>query len=297
MPKTGPSGQQGARSRTSKKSPQTKKTTTAQRTTPKQRSQSSGKTEGNHTSAKTSASRVKAKSRALTKDDTLSDAQAPSLPDTGSTWTMPQLRTLLKLLKKAYPEVSCALLHENPFQLLAATILSAQCTDERVNRVTPRLFREYPDAAALAQAQPADVEEIIHSLGFFRAKASSLIGMAQGLMEQHDGEVPEDLSALCTLPGVGRKTANVVLGVWFGKPTGVVVDTHVKRISRLLGLAQAAQPEKIEQELMTILPREEWIDFSHRLIYHGRQVCIARRPKCPDCPLLSVCQRVGLPPL
>ncbi len=294
MPKTGPSGQQGARSRTSQ---QSKKTTTGKRANRKQRAQSTTDQAGDGNSAKASSPRVTAKSRALAPEESESVIQDPSLPDTGSTWTMPQLRTLLKLLKKAYPEVECALLHDNPFQLLAATILSAQCTDERVNQVTPLLFREFPDAAALAQAQPGDVEEIIHSLGFFRAKANSLIGMAQGLMELHEGEVPADLSALCALPGVGRKTANVVLGVWFGKPTGVVVDTHVKRISRLLGLAHSSQPEKIERELMTILPREEWIDFSHRLIYHGRQVCIARRPKCLECPLLSVCQRVGLPPL
>jgi len=204
---------------------------------------------------------------------------------------------ILRLLKKSYPDVECALLHRNAYELLAATILSAQCTDARVNQTTPDLFSAYPDPFALAQADLADVEEIIRSLGFFRSKAKSLIGMAQGLVERHNGEVPEDLEALCKLPGVGRKTANVLLGVWYQHPSGVVVDTHVKRISRLLGLTKANQPEKIEQELMAILPRKEWIDFSHRLIYHGRQICIARRPKCHDCRLLPVCPRVGLPPL
>lgn len=209
--------------------------------------------------------------------------------------TSQRIRLLLRLLKKAYPQVNCALLHENAFQLLAATILSAQCTDDRVNQVTPVLFARFPDAHALALADPSEVESIIHSLGFFRAKANSLIGMARGLVQHHKGQVPEDLDALCHLPGVGRKTANVVLGVWFGKPTGVVVDTHVKRITRLLGLTDQTQPEKIEQQLMALLPRGEWIDFSHRLIYHGRRICIARRPQCPECPLLAVCQRVGLP--
>ncbi|WP_237227712.1 endonuclease III [Rubinisphaera sp. JC750] len=204
---------------------------------------------------------------------------------------------ILRLLKKSYPDVECALIHHNAYELLAATILSAQCTDARVNQTTPDLFAAYPDPFALAKAELADVEQIIRSLGFFRSKAKSLIGMAQGLVERHDGEVPEDLEALCKLPGVGRKTANVLLGVWYNHPSGVVVDTHVKRISRLLGLTEANQPEKIEQELMQKLPRKEWIDFSHRLIYHGRQICIARRPKCRECRLLAVCPRVGLPAL
>ncbi len=208
-----------------------------------------------------------------------------------------QVTQLITLLKQAYPVVQCALLHRNAYELLAATILSAQCTDERVNQVTPILFREYPEPQALAEARQAEVEKIIHSLGFFRAKATSLIGMAQGLVRDHQGEVPDDLEALQRLPGVGRKTANVVLGVWFGKAVGVVVDTHVRRISTLLGLTQQKTPEKIEQDLMRLLPQQEWIDFSHRLIYHGRKICIARRPRCQECPLLTVCQRTGLPPL
>jgi len=204
---------------------------------------------------------------------------------------------ILKRLRKAYPVAECALTHRNPYELLVATILSAQCTDARVNQSTPALFRKYPNARKLAAGKQEDVEEIIRPLGFFRAKATNLLGMANGLMERHDGEVPETLEELVALPGVGRKTANVVLGTWFNIPTGVVVDTHVRRISQLLGLTTAKQPEKIEQDLIKLLPEEEWIGFSHRLIHHGRKICIARRPKCRECPLLDVCPRVGLPPL
>lgn len=208
-----------------------------------------------------------------------------------------RMRKLLPLLAKAYPDALCALQHQSPFQLLVATILSAQCTDERVNIVTPELFRRYPGPRELAAAKLADVEEIIRSTGFFHAKATNLIGMAKALMERHGGEIPRDLESLIQLPGVGRKTANVVLGTAFGIATGVVVDTHVKRIVQLLGLTRASQPEKIEQDLMQLLPRKEWVNFSHRLIHHGRRICIARRPRCPECPLLPACARVGLPPL
>ncbi len=200
-------------------------------------------------------------------------------------------------LEENYRVAICALHHQNPFELLAATILSAQCTDERVNMVTPALFAKYPTPAKLAAATQADVEMIVKSTGFFRSKAANLIGMAQGLMTQFNGELPRTLEEMITLPGVGRKTANVVLGTAFGIATGVVVDTHVKRITRLLGLTQQKTPEKIEQDLQTLLPKFEWINFSHRLIHHGRRICIARRPKCEQCPLLSLCQRVGLPPL
>ncbi|MGE3316937.1 MAG: endonuclease III, partial [Planctomycetaceae bacterium] len=200
-------------------------------------------------------------------------------------------------LAKTYADAECALTHESPYELLVATILSAQCTDERVNAVTPRLFAAYPTPAKLAVAKQPDVEKIIHSLGFFRAKATSLIGMAKKVVADFQGEIPRTLDELVSLPGVGRKTANVVMGTAFGEPTGVVVDTHVTRISRLLGLTRNSQPEKIEQDLMRLLPPEEWINFSHRLIHHGRRICIARRPNCPECPLLPDCKRVGLPPL
>ena len=206
-------------------------------------------------------------------------------------------RKVCLALKKGYPDAECALVHDSPFQLLAATILSAQCTDERVNQVTPLLFAKYPDAESLARATQRSVEKIIQSCGFFRSKATNLRGMAKGLVENFDGEVPRTIDELVSLPGVGRKTANVVLGTAFGLASGVVVDTHVKRISRLLGLTAETDPVKIEQDLVLILPKKEWVDYSHRLIHHGRQICIARRPKCSECPLLNCCERVGLPPL
>jgi len=200
-------------------------------------------------------------------------------------------------LKRAYPDAECALQHHGPFQLLAATILSAQCTDQRVNMVTPALFEKYPTAESLARGRIRDIERIIRSTGFFRSKAKSLKGMAQGLVRDHEGEFPREVDDLVQLPGVGRKTANVVLGVCYGIASGVVVDTHVKRISNLLGLTTEANPEKIERDLMGLLPEKEWIEYSHRMIHHGRKICIARRPQCPECPLLECCQRVGLPPL
>lgn len=200
-------------------------------------------------------------------------------------------------LARTYGNAECALIHRNPFELLVATILSAQCTDERVNAVTPKLFKKYPTPRALGQAEQADVEQIIHSLGFFRAKANNIRLMAQQLTERHGGEVPRDLEQLVALPGVGRKTANVVLGTAFGIASGVVVDTHVKRLTRLMGLTKATTPEQIECDLMQLLPAEEWVNFSHRLIHHGRQICVARRPQCTRCPLIQSCLRIGLPPL
>ncbi|MCA9041356.1 MAG: endonuclease III [Planctomycetaceae bacterium] len=208
-----------------------------------------------------------------------------------------RVRRIITQLKKRYPEAECALHHESPFQLLAATILSAQCTDERVNMVTPHLFKKFPTPEKLAKSKQEDVEEIIRSTGFFRAKATNLRGMAQAIVKEHQGEIPQDLQALVKLPGVGRKTANVLLGTSFGIPSGVVVDTHVKRISNLLGLTTSKNPEIIERELQEIVPRKEWIDWSHRLIHHGRQICIARRPQCSECPLIKDCPRVGLGPL
>jgi endonuclease-3 len=206
-------------------------------------------------------------------------------------------RKIVRLLQQTYPDVSCALQHVDAYQLVVATILSAQCTDDRVNQVTPALFSKYPTPADLAAARLTDVVKLIQSTGFFRNKAKSLIGMARGLVDKHNGQVPRTLDELVHLPGVGRKTANVVLGTAFGIPSGVVVDTHVERISKLLGLTTGKNAVKIEQDLMQVLPKKEWINFSHRLIHHGRRICIARRPKCPECPLLKVCPRVGLPPL
>ncbi len=200
-------------------------------------------------------------------------------------------------LEKTYGDAVCALHHENPFQLTVATVLSAQCTDERVNAVTPRLFKKFPTPQKLAKATQEEVEEIVHSLGFFRAKATNLRGLARAVVEKHGGRLPETLEELTALPGVGRKTANVVLGTAFGIPSGVVVDTHVRRITNLLGLTRHQSPEKIEVDLQRLLPPEEWIQFSHRLIHHGRRICIARRPQCESCPLIELCPRVGLPPL
>lgn len=206
-------------------------------------------------------------------------------------------RKIASALTKAYPDAVCALSHEDPYQLLAATILSAQCTDERVNLVTPELFRRFPTPEKLARSSQADVERIIKSTGFFRAKAKSLRGMATTLVDEFGGRMPRTIEDLTRLPGVGRKTANVVLGTAFGIASGVVVDTHVKRIAQLLGLTKHTDPEKIERDLMALLPDNEWVNFAHRLIHHGRRICIARRPKCTDCPLLKLCPRVGLPAL
>jgi endonuclease-3 len=196
---------------------------------------------------------------------------------------------LLDRLLAEYPDAHCALDFTNAYELLGATILSAQCTDKRVNMVTPALFARYPDAAALAAARQEDVEEIIRTTGFFRNKAKSLIGMATGLVEQHGGEVPADMEALVKLPGVGRKTANVILGNAFGRNDGVVVDTHVTRLSNRLGLTSGTDAVKIEQALIPLFPQEHWTMLSHLLIEHGRQVCDARAPKCGDCLLADVC--------
>ena len=206
-------------------------------------------------------------------------------------------RRLLSALEEHYPDAECALHYTQPHELLIATILSAQCTDDRVNKVTPPLFAKYPTAEKMSRATQASVEKLIHSTGFFRAKATNIRGMSRALVEEHNGDVPRDLDSLVRLPGVGRKTANVVLGTAFGIPSGVVVDTHVKRICNLLGLTKRKSPDQIERDLIEIIPQKEWINFSHRLIHHGRQICIARRPQCTRCPLLKNCLRVDLPPL
>ncbi len=196
---------------------------------------------------------------------------------------------ILSLLKGAYPDARCALEHKNAYELLCATILSAQCTDARVNLVTPALFARYPTPFALARAEAADIEEIIKSTGFFRNKTRSLIGMAQAVVADHDGEVPRTMEELRQLPGVGRKTANVVLSNAYGTNEGVTVDTHVTRLSGLLGLTRDTDPVKIEEQLMRLYPREDWGILSHLLIFHGRQICIARRPRCGECVLARLC--------
>jgi endonuclease-3 len=196
-------------------------------------------------------------------------------------------------LAKLYPDAHTALEHHNPFQLLIATILSAQCTDKMVNKVTPSLFARFPNAAAMANADVAELENLIKPTGFYRNKTKSLMACSKTLVEKHQGKVPPSLEELTKLPGVGRKTANVVLGDCFGIP-GVVVDTHVQRLSKRLGLTQESTPERIEQDLMALFPKEEWTLLSHRLIYHGRQVCDARRPRCAECTLQSFCPRIGV---
>lgn len=192
-------------------------------------------------------------------------------------------------LRQAHPDAECALHHTNAFELLCATILSAQCTDERVNQVTPALFACYPTPEAMAAADRAELEEIIRSTGFFRNKAKSLQESSAAICENFGGEVPREMDDLLSLHGVARKTANVVRGVCFGLADGVVVDTHVKRLSQRLGLVESSTPEKIERELMTLVPQEDWIDISHLLIFHGRRVCNARKPLCAQCTLADLC--------
>ncbi len=196
---------------------------------------------------------------------------------------------LLKGLDEAYPKVECALTHSSPWELLVATILSAQCTDVRVNMVTPERFRRCPTPAALAKATLPQLESLIRTTGFFRNKAKSIQGAARKIVGEFNNQVPQTLAELITIPGAARKTANVVLGVCFGKAEGVVVDTHVFRIARRLSLAKEDTPQKVEQELMRILPPDRWIDFSHQIIHHGRQVCDARKPKCDRCNLEQLC--------
>jgi endonuclease-3 len=200
-----------------------------------------------------------------------------------------RVRKIVARLEKAYPDATCALHHTSAFELLVATILSAQSTDARVNLVTPALFAKYRTARDYASADPSLLEQEIHSTGFFRNKTKSIIGMAQALLERHGGAVPDTIEQLVELPGVGRKTANVVLGTWFGKNEGIVVDTHVQRLSKLLGLTKATDPVKIERDLMALVPRAKWTWWSHTLILHGRRVCIARRPKCEACVVNRLC--------
>jgi endonuclease-3 len=185
--------------------------------------------------------------------------------------------------------VRCALHHESAWQLLVATILSAQCTDVRVNMVTPALFKKYPTPASMAKIEPQALEPIIVSTGFFRNKAKSVAGAARKIMDEFGGQVPDQMDELLTLPGVARKTANVVLGSWFGQGVGIVVDTHVHRISRRLELTTSDDPKNIEQDLMKVIPQSKWIDYSHRIIHHGRSLCMARSPKCVECPLETLC--------
>ena len=200
-----------------------------------------------------------------------------------------RVRSILQKLDEAYPAATCELGHENPFQLLISTILSAQCTDVRVNQVTATLYKKYPNPKAFAYANPKELEQDIRPTGFFRNKTKSIMGASKIIAEDLKGEVPKTMDELLTLPGVARKTANVVLGTGFGIAVGVVVDTHVMRLSRRLDLTKNDDPKKIEQDLMQIIPQEKWISFSHQLIWHGRRVCQARSPKCLECNLEKIC--------
>ncbi len=197
-------------------------------------------------------------------------------------------------LQKAYPDAHCELNHSNPLELLIATILSAQCTDKRVNMVTPALFKEYPLAADYAKARPADLEEMIKTTGFFRNKTKSIQKACAAMVERHSGQVPKTMEELIALGGVGRKTANVVLGNAFNINVGIVVDTHVARLSQRLGLTTQTSPEKIEVDLMKLLPQDQWTLFSHLLIWHGRRRCYARNPDCPNCEVRNLCPRIGV---
>lgn len=231
--------------------------------------------------ARTSASRKTAKGRPRPAAGRKGKARGPVAPQ--------RVAEILRRLDAAYPAVTCALTHRNAWELLVATILSAQCTDVRVNMVTPELFRKYPSPQHMAALKPEEMEEDIRSTGFFRNKSKSIVGAARKVVAEFGGKVPDEMAALLTLPGVARKTANVVLGTWFKKADGVVVDTHVHRITRRLELTRQDDPGKIEQDLMRVLPREKWIDFSHQLIWHGRKLCVARMPKCAECPLENIC--------
>jgi endonuclease III len=203
--------------------------------------------------------------------------------------TKARLDKILAALDLRYPDVTCALHHSSAWELLVATILSAQCTDERVNKVTPALFRKYPTMKAFAGADPAELARDVHSTGFFNNKTKSIIGAARKLLDEFGGEIPRDIDKLLTVPGAARKTANVVLGTAFGIASGVVVDTHVGRISQRLQLTASDAPVQIERDLMKLLPRQRWIHFSHQVIHFGREICASRKPKCAECPLEKVC--------
>lgn len=207
-------------------------------------------------------------------------------------WVAPTSKYVAEVLAKieaAYPDAVCELTYRNPLELLMAVILSAQCTDKRVNMVTPELFAKYPDAKSLAQAEPGDVEAIVRTTGFFRNKAKNIRAAASRIVSEYGGAVPKTMDELLTLPGAARKTANVVLGTAYGIAVGVVVDTHVMRLSQRLGLTKETTPEKIEEDLMRLLPQPVWVKFAHQLIWHGRRVCFARKPNCPGCTLNGIC--------
>lgn len=234
-----------------------------------------------------SQKRVKKAAQRRTAARPKKSAASKSAPGRGT--DPARVRAILKGLDEAYPAATCALKHDNAFQLLISTILSAQCTDERVNQVTATLYKKYPDPKAFAYANPSELEQEIRPTGFFRNKTKSVMGASKKIVEEFHGHVPQTMEQLLTLPGVARKTANVVLGTAFGIASGVVVDTHVTRLAQRLDLTKNEDPKKIEQDLMAVIPKDHWILFSHQLIWHGRRVCQARKPKCIECNLEKLC--------
>jgi endonuclease III len=243
------------------------------------------------TAAKPAAAKTKSPAKPLARAATVKSKTARTKAPGGKYDPLaPQrVQDILNRLDQRYPNVRCALHHNNAWELLIATILSAQCTDVMVNKVTPGLFQKYPTPQAMAAATPEQLEPDLRPTGFYRNKAKSVVGASRAIVENFGGQVPDEMDKLLSLPGVARKTANVVLGSWFGQGVGVVVDTHVHRISRRLELTKAADPKNIEQDLMKVIPQAKWIDFSHQIIHHGRALCIARRPKCAECPLENIC--------
>jgi endonuclease-3 len=235
-------------------------------------------------------SRAKREVRPSAKPKAKAAPPAGGKPATGYNPVAPErVRQILARLDELYPHATCALGRKSAWELLVATILSAQCTDVRVNLVTPGLFAKYPTPAHFAALKPEELEPDIRSTGFFRNKSKSIVGAAQRVLREFGGKVPDTMEQLLTLPGVARKTANVVLGTWFQKAVGVVVDTHVQRIARRLELTKEEDPQKIERDLMRVVPREKWIEFAHQIIWHGRKLCVARNPKCADCSLETLC--------
>ncbi len=234
-------------------------------------------------SAKKKTARPKAKSAKPAR------AAQAAKPARGAGTGPKRVAAILAKLDEAYPNATCELNHKSAFELLIATILSAQCTDVRVNQVTETLFKKYPDAKAFAYATPSELEQEIRPTGFFRNKTKSVMGAGKGILEDFGGEVPRTMEEILTLPGVARKTANVVLGTAYGIPSGIVVDTHVQRIANRLDLTRNEDPKKIEQDLMQVIPKDKWIQFSHQIIWHGRRICQARKPKCAECNMESLC--------
>lgn len=243
----------------------------------------------NKSAAKAPAASSKAKAVKDSKPTKAGVTTAKPPKDSYDPLAPERVKDILNRLDERYPNVRCALHHNSARELVIATILSAQCTDVMVNKVTPGLFQRYPTPQAMAAATPEELEPILRPTGFYRNKAKSVIGASKAIVENFGGNVPDEMDKLLTMPGVARKTANVVLGSWFGQAVGVVVDTHVHRISRRLELTKADDPKNIEQDLMKIIPQDHWINYSHQIIHHGRALCIARKPKCAECPLENIC--------